>query len=388
MQPLVLATDAQERAVLAAIRCLRLGGFCITAAATSRAAPGLWSRAPVRRRLAPDPRADVGGFIDKLEVFLRERPHDLLLAGTDASLLAISRHRDRLAPHVRLGLPDHAVVERALDKTALAQGASAVGLTSPDERVVDGIDDARAAAAAFGYPVLLKPLHTVVERAGVVHRVASRVAFDEAHLREELASIGDAGIVQRRLEGSVISFGGVATDEGLLGYVVSRYERTWPPEGGNVAYSETIASPAGLVERVQALVARVGWTGLFELELIEQGEGRWSAIDLNPRAYGSLGLARAAGVPLAAMWCRWLLGERGKHVPPARVGVRYRWEDADLRHLAWGLGATSTRQAAFEVARPRRDTTHAYFELRDPAPLLARALQVVRIAHGRSKDGR
>jgi carbamoyl-phosphate synthase large subunit len=279
-------------------------------------------------------------------------------------------------------------VERALDKNALAQVAAAVGLRSPDSGVVDRIEDARTAAEAFGYPVLVKPLHTVVERDGVVHRAASRVAFDERRLREELDAIGGAGIVQRRLEGSVISFAGVATDEGLRGCVVSRYQRTWPPEGGNVAFSETIAPPAELVERVRALVVRMGWTGLFELELIETGDGSWSAIDFNPRAYGSLSLARASGVPLAALCCRWMLGKRDEPVPPARIGVRYRWEDADLRHLVWGLGPAGERQAAFEVARPRRGTTHAYFQLRDPAPLLARALQVLRIAHGRSKDSR
>jgi predicted ATP-grasp superfamily ATP-dependent carboligase len=388
MQPRVLATDAQERAVLATIRCLSLSGFCVTAAATSRAAPGLWSRAPVRRRLAPDPRTDVGAFIEKLELILRESPHDLLLAGTDASLLAISRHRDRFSPYVELGLPEHAVVLRALDKAALAEAATAAGLAPPEGRVVDGLDDARAATDAFGYPVVVKPLHTAVEHDGVVQRAASRIAFDEPRVRAELAALGGSGIVQRRVPGSVISFGGVATDEGLLGHVVSRYHRTWPPEGGNVASSETIAPPAGLVERVQTLVAELGWTGLFELELIELGNGEWAAIDFNPRAYGSLSLARAAGVPLAALWCRWLLGERAQHVPSARIGVRYRWEDADLRHLAWRLGASGSRQTALHVARPHRDTTHAYFELRDPAPLLARAFQVMRIAQGRSKNGR
>jgi D-aspartate ligase len=388
MQPRVLATDAQERAVLAAIRCLRLGGFRVTAAATSRAAPGLWSRAPVRRRLAPDPRVDVEGFIDKLELILQQRSHDLLIPGTDASLLAISRHRHRLEGYVQLGLPAHEIVERALDKTALARAAATVGLRSPDERAVEGVTDALTVAEEFGYPVLVKPLQTAVERDGVVHRAASRVAFDEDRLRDELDAIGGAGIVQRRLDGSVISFAAVATDEGLLAPVVSRYERTWPPEGGNVAFSQTIAPPAELVERVQALVARLSWTGLFELELIEEGSDRWAAIDFNPRAYGSLSLARASGVPLAALWCRWMLGKRDEHVPPARVGVRYRWEDADLRHFAWGLSPAGERQAAFEVARPRTDTTHAYFQLRDPAPLLARALQVLRIAHRRSRDGR
>jgi predicted ATP-grasp superfamily ATP-dependent carboligase len=387
MRRRVLVTDAQERAVLAAIRCLRREGLSVTATATTRTAPGLWSRAPMRRRLAPDPREEVDAFVAKLELLLRERRHDLLMAGTDASLLAVSKRRDRLTPYVRLGLPSHEVVEGALDKESLAQAAGEVGLAAPDARTCHGTSEARSAAAAFGYPVVVKPIQTVVERDGVAHRAASHLVVDEGELASALNVLEGACIVQRRADGCVISFGGVATASGLLGHVVSRYARTWPPEAGNVAFSETIAAPAGLVEKVQALVARIGWMGLFELELIESDDGRCSAIDFNPRAYGSLGLARAAGVPLAALWCRWLLGDQPDRAPVARIGVNYRWEDAELRHLAWGLGASP--HAALEVARPHRGTTHAYFQLRDPAPLLARVLQVMRLAHGqRGKDPR
>src|SRR5581483_1841180 len=98
-----------------------------------------------------------------------------------------------------------------------------VGLRSPDERAVEGLADAVTVAEAFGYPVLVKPLQTAVERDGFVQRAASRVAFDEDRLRDELDAIGGTGLVQRRVEGSVISFAGVATDEGLLAPVVSRY---------------------------------------------------------------------------------------------------------------------------------------------------------------------
>ena len=46
----IVVTDAQERAVLAMIRCLATTGSRVTAVATTRAAPGLWSRGPQRRQ--------------------------------------------------------------------------------------------------------------------------------------------------------------------------------------------------------------------------------------------------------------------------------------------------------------------------------------------------
>jgi predicted ATP-grasp superfamily ATP-dependent carboligase len=381
----VLITDAQERAVLAAIRCLRDEGFDVTATASSRAAPGLWSRAAAHRRLAPDPRREVDAFIAKHQQLAAEREYDILIPGTDASLMAVSAHRDRLTPHVRIGLPSHDVVERALDKVSLSEAASRVGLAPPDAETCVGMGETLDAAREFGYPVVIKPVHTVVELNGIARRECSRLIEEESEIAEVLDLLGGACIVQRRVDGDVLSFGGVATTEGLLGCVVSRYTRTWPADAGNVASSETILPPPELVEKVQELLADIEWIGLFELELIESEEG-YRAIDFNPRAYGSMGLAVAAGVPLPALATSYLLGERPEAAGPARVGVRYRWEDADLRHLAWQLGTGTTPRAALELVRPHRDTTHAYFQLRDPAPLVARGLQLMRRAQERGKD--
>jgi predicted ATP-grasp superfamily ATP-dependent carboligase len=118
------------------------------------------------------------------------------------------------------------------------------------------------------------------------------------------------------------------------------------------------------------------WVGLFELELIEYGPDTYGAIDFNPRPYGSLSLASRAGVPLTSLWCDWLLGERVAEPRHARVGTPYRWEDADLTHLVSRLRDGSLR-SALAVAKPHRGVAHAYFRIRDPAPLVARAAQIV-----------
>jgi predicted ATP-grasp superfamily ATP-dependent carboligase len=383
--PRILVTDAQERAVLATIRVLAAAGYEVTAAGTSRLAPGLWSRAPAARRLTPDPRVAVDPFLGRLEALVSERRYELLLAGTDASLLAISRHRDRLEEHVRVGLPPHAVVAGALDKRRVAVAATRAGLAPPEERVCADLGEALAAAGAFGYPVAVKPVHTVVVRDGVAHRRAAALARDPVELEASVDWSGPS-IVQRWIAGSVISVGGVATAGGVLAHVVSRYLRTWPAAGGNVAFSETIAPAPGLIAAVGALVAGLEWEGLFELELIETGDGGHAAIDFNPRAYGSMTLAAAAGVDLSAVWCDTVLGRPPNGRAEASLGVCYRWEDADLRYIAAALHDRRPRRA-LRALRPRRRVTHAYFQLRDPLPALGRTLQIVGMTRDRAKDG-
>jgi predicted ATP-grasp superfamily ATP-dependent carboligase len=149
--------------------------------------------------------------------------------------------------------------------------------------------------------------------------------------------------------------------------VAARWSRRWPPYDGAAAFAETVVAPSALVERVEVLLAALGWRGIFELELLELGHGRFAAIDFNPRPFGWMALALRAGVNLPAVWLDSLRGLDPAGVV-ARPGIRYRWEEGDLRHFVWQLRHGRTWAAA-AVLRPRRHVAHAYFERDDPAPL-------------------
>jgi predicted ATP-grasp superfamily ATP-dependent carboligase len=372
--------DARERSVLAAVRSLDQAGYLVTATASTWLAPGLWSRACSSRRLLPDPAVHLDDFLTNLVALIRADRHEVLLPGTDATLYAISRYRDRLEPYVRLGLPDHEVVMHALDREWVGRQAVAAGLGPPEGVVCRRVEEALDAARQFGFPVVVKPVNTVVELDGRLARHASRLVSDERTLRDAQGQLGSC-IVQRQEVGHVVSFAGVAVNGEVLASVVARYRRTWPPEAGNACFSETIAAPSSLVERVETLIDGIGWSGVFELELIERFDGTIEVIDFNPRVYGSLSLALAAGVPLPAIWCKCLLGERPL-VARARVGARYRWEDGDLRHALWRLHHGGAREA-LAVLSPQVDVTNAYFRSLDPAPMIARGMQVAKVAHRR-----
>ena len=132
---------------------------------------------------------------------------------------------------------------------------------------------------------------------------------------------------------------------------------------------------------VQRLLTAIGWEGIFELELVQVGPEQFVPIDLNPRTYGSMALASAAGAPLATIWCDWLLG-RSTSPARARPGGRYRWEDGDLRHLAWQVRHRHFR-AAMSPLRPHRGVVHSHFKLTDPLPLLVNGLHLARMYLGK-----
>jgi D-aspartate ligase len=374
-RPRVLITDAQDRSSLAGCRSLQRAGYAVDALATGRPAAAHWSRFCDRRLTATDPRGDQARFASELSDIVRSEQYGLLVTGSDASLLAISRHRERLEPFVELALPPADVVERCVSKPALARAAAETDLGSPETELCADEGAARAAARRFGYPVVLKPPSTIFGRNGDVRQRASSLVRDEASLAALLPGFGTPCLIQRREAGAVLSFSGVAADGRLLAYGVSRYGRTWPPEGGAVSFAETIPPPNGLRQKAEDLLEALGWQGVFELEVIQRGDAGFAAIDFNPRLFGSLELITKAGAPLTAAWCDWVLG-RGQIEGEARPGYHYRWEDAELRNL-WRRLRRGQIRSALTVLRPQRRMTRSFFRANDPGPLLARVLLLV-----------
>ncbi len=373
----VLVTNAEERSILATCRSLHAAGYEVDAVAFRPCAAAHGSRSCAQRPRMTDPGQDDERFVEDLRRQLVRRRYAILLPGSDRALLAISRRREHLESLTRIGLPAPASVERSLDREILDETAAAAGLSPAESIRCTSLEEARAAARTLGLPIILKSIRTVDQIGRTVRQTRpSRRIATEDELAEAVPGHDGAFLMQRAQPGTPLSFAGVMADGRLLGVAVARYRRTWPVEAGNVAFAETIAPPPRLEKMVQALLADVGWEGIFEVELIQAASERFVPIDLNPRPYGSMALAVAAGAPLPAIWCDWLLG-RDPRPARARAGYRYRWEDADLRHLVWQLRHGNLR-AAGETAWPRRGVTHAYFRLADPLPLLMRGLSMAR----------
>jgi predicted ATP-grasp superfamily ATP-dependent carboligase len=381
-RPRILLTDAQDRSSLAGCRSLHRAGYAVHAVASTRPAAAHWSRFCEERFVAGDPRDDERRFVEELSTIVRSASYRLLVTGSDASLLAVSRHRERFEPFVELGLPPAVVVERCMSKQALVHTAAGAGLDPPETAVCRDEAAAKAAARRLGYPIVLKPRSTVFGRDGGLVQRGSALVTDEDSLVALWPGYGTPSLIQQCVDGDLVSFSGVAVDGQLLAYGVSRYGRTWPPEGGAVSFAETISAPPGLRRKVENLISALGWQGVFEVELLRRGT-RFAAIDFNPRLFGSLELITRAGAPLTAAWCDWVLGFAPTE-SEARPGYHYRWEDAEARNL-WRRLREGRIRSALSVLRPRRRMTRSFFRLTDPAPLVARLLLLLTHLFRRSR---
>ncbi|HEY1286029.1 MAG TPA: hypothetical protein VGF04_08065 [Solirubrobacterales bacterium] len=376
MKPGVLLTDAHARSTVGTCECLARHGYRVAAATSDPPAPGQWSRRVSTRLRLPDPRAEPRLFAEQVAAAVRAADIATVLPGSDASLLALSDHRDLFAGGVRLGLPASEVVDRCVDKVALLAEAANAGLAAPSSIACDDSEAAISTAARLGYPVLLKPRQTVFDDHGERRQRQSAIVEDEADLLAALPGFGLPCLVQSFETGDTVSIAGVAAGDRLLAIAFSRYARTWPPRAGPVSSSRTEVPPGDLVERTARLIGALGWQGIFELELIARADGEFAAIDFNPRLYGSVALAARAAAPIPKVWCDWVMYGKADECA-ASAGVFYRWEEAEARNLLLRLRSGQLGEA-ISILRPRRPIARAYFRWSDPLPALTMLARMVR----------
>jgi predicted ATP-grasp superfamily ATP-dependent carboligase len=367
-RPRVLVSGGEYVGVLAAVRGLRAAGYEPWVTVTTRRGYARYSRAVGGSTLVPDPARDPGGFVGAVTDAVERLPAAAFLPGTETALHSLAARRDRFPAGVALGICPPEAVEAATDKSILGTLAAEAGLETPPTLHVSA-PELNGHGAAIGFPAVVKPLRSELDGGnGAMRHWAARRVESESELASALGELpGGSGLLQSFIPGRVTAVGGVFWEGEIVAAVHQAAERIWPVDCGVISYATTVARDGELEDALARLLARIGWQGLFQVQFVEYGAQRY-LIDLNPRIYGSLALALAAGQNLTGIWVDLLLG-RSPTIGGYRTGVRYRAEELDFRALA----KLARRGRIGELTRglvPRPRTVHAVFARDDPLPLL------------------
>ena len=367
--PVLLANDSFY-SVLAAVRALRAAGYAPWLAVSAPGTYAARSRTIAGTVPVPDPASDSEGFVRELAGAAARLSAAAVLPTAEHHLPILAGRQADFAD-IPLGVPSGKVVELATDKAALSEIAQAAGLLAPPtNRVVHG---ERNTALSFGLPAIIKPTRSWLRTTdGMILRYYAHHVREGRQVQEALDSLPyGAGLVQPFIHGTLHSISGVSWEGELVCALHQALIRQWPVPVGGSSYAETTLPNFELEQGVANLLQSIGWSGIFQAQFMRNSDGEYYLIDLNPRIYGSLALATAAGLNLPALWVDLLLGRRPK-VNGYRVGVRFRHEERDLRALAWSLlkDDNQHRRSMPQGLLPRRGTAHAIMSMRDPAPML------------------
>ena len=367
--PRLLLTIDEGLGSLAAVRGLRAAGYEPVVGWSRPDTYAARSRAASDSLRLPDPQVEPRAHGQAIVRATERERFAAVLPGTEPSLRALADHPVVLPHGSALGVDSPAALARATDKRLLHRLASEAGLDVLRQTVCGG--GSRAAERVdLDFPVVVKPLRSVEPGAGAqLDVVEVRPAHTPAELEAAVAQAPErTWLVEPLVKGTLEAICGVAWRGEAVCLMHQESPRIWPPGQGISCFARTVRRDPEREARVRALLAALGWSGIFGLQFLRVG-ARSYAIDFNPRVYGSLGLAVAAGQNLPAIWADLLLGRRPV-IGPYDEGVRYRVVGDDLRALArgWREGCRGT---VVEALLPRRGTVHGAFRLGDPGPSLA-----------------
>jgi hypothetical protein len=334
----VLVVDSGSpwsRSALAAVRALDVAGYRPTVG-TPGGQPSLASVSRSCARVVALPDVQDPEYRSAVAREVAERGHIATLAASDAALVALASTGSHLT-----------------DKSVVSARARAAGLPTLREAVVSTADELPAALDGMTWPLIVKPLV----------RQAGDAPAREARSSTELVGllVGRPMLLQPRHSGELTALSGVVYEGTIRAAVAQRCLRLWPLRAGTTCWGVTVEPDACRLKALAQIVA--DHEGIFQAQFV----GPY-LVDINPRVYGSLPLAVAAGANLPAIYCALL---QGHHVPwtAGRAGVTYRWIEGDLRHV---VAAVRDRRMSWSTAarllRPHRGTAHSVMQWSDPRP--------------------
>ncbi len=213
-------------------------------------------------------------------------------------ILAMLRRSARPEGWSGLPLSDFATIDTLLSKHATLACVARAGVAVPITIIPANEHEVQHIGRELRTPLLVKG-----ERGdgGKNVRIVSRLEDLLPTYREVLgreSAYGGRPALQELILGQAYSVGGLFADGRALRVCAHRKLLTYPPAGGWTVKGVT-ERPNGLLEECLKAFGTLRFTGLGHVEFIrDRRDSRYKFIELNPRVWGSIGIAECAGVDL------------------------------------------------------------------------------------------
>ena len=242
-----------------------------------------------------------------LAVLDREQPEGVVTQFGGQTPLRLARHIEAAGYEI-MGTPLSAI-DLAEDREQFGALADELGIRCPPWATVEGAEQALAAAAEIGYPVLVRPSYVLGGR-------AMRVCYDDKQLRQAMAAVSGSVLVDRFVENAVeIDVDALCDGEDVyIAAVMQHVEEAGVHSGDSScvlpAQSLTLANALEVEHIVKRLAPALGVIGLLNLQLAI-ADSTVYVLEANPRASRTVPFAsKAIGINLVEAACKLAAGQK------------------------------------------------------------------------------
>ena len=281
----------------------------------------------------------------------------------DEVLILAARKAEFIAQGIALPIPPGPLMSNAIDKYWVSQIAEENALAGPKTVLLEQAMSSDLLGAGIEFPAVVKL------RCGTGQARQKRIENADdlrKYASSEAPKYGaDEVIVQEFIPGDdwdgMYSVGLLYDSQHRLKACVPlKKMRSRPYDGGTAVCTQAEARD-DVAQLAIGLMESIGdWEGIADVEIkLDPRDGEPKLIELNPRAWGSIYGAYAAGVDLPWLWLQAAQGIEFPNIEGFRVGIPGSFFARDLCLFADLLEALFTRRRG-KAARVLRTYLHPY----------------------------
>ena len=227
-------------------------------------------------------------------------------------------------------LPSNETFKKANDKASVIEIAEKVGVRFPETRLYP--HDNMPESGNIRLPAVLKFLDDEGLFLEPVQRYEIVRSEDETKKAwSKLASFGKDIVVQDYIQGAAHGWSAIYGSNGkMLAGIGHRRLREYPISGGPSTYCESVKDEQ-LETAGKKILDYIGWIGPAMVEFkLDKKDGKFKILEINPRYWGSLPLARFAGLNLPYLHYQALTGDADLDSLGYREKTKIKFKAIDL----------------------------------------------------------
>jgi len=382
----VFITDGHWRKSLAAVRALGRRGIGVTVGESTRLATAAFSRYCHQAVVYPSPLLRPTEFVDYLRKELSRHPYQMLLPMEDETMDLISQHHSEFSRWTYLPIVSVEKLDFARRKDKVLQLAKSNGIPIPKTWFIEDITQLNELKDTLPYPLVIKPRMS----SGAVG-----IAYPKnpGELMSQYMSVHrhfPYPMIQELIphEGPGYGASFLFDERGnVKASFVHKRLREYPVTGGASTLRES-ARYDDIRDMALTLLKKLDWFGVAMVEFkLDPRDGIPKLMEVNPRFWGSLHLAVEAGVNFPYLLYRMSRGEKFKPVEHYETGKQCRWMlPGDILHFIKNPRRASLMPEYFHFWN--KNTAYDILSLKDPMPVLGRALTPATLLYDRDMKQR
>jgi len=228
------------------------------------------------------------------------------MPSNDHAVYTISKYKEKLELYYKVITPELNIIENIYDKVKLIESAKKLNIPVPVTQVIKSIEN--PLERGLNYPVITKGRNGLSFYRAIGKKIL--LAKNENELKKQLGLISERYSIDRTFTQELIPFNGNNYTLSFTAFCVNgKIKARWSGEKlrehpfrfGTATFTRSITNDS-LYQQSKPLLEELNYTGVCEVEYIQDPrDEKYKLIEINPRTWLWVGLAKECGVDYAKM---------------------------------------------------------------------------------------